>query len=275
MSADPWGVERLDLDGYLTWIGAPAGPPSVAALDALAEAHVRTFTFDNIDVLLDQHPGVDLDAVQAKFVGRGRGGYCFEHATLFAAALERLGYAVERRLGRVGDPAAAARTHAVVVVTIDGSRRLCDPGFGFSLLRSLALVDGAEDGYAGRHLRVRAVADGPGRAWALDRKGQAGWELAHTHDELPVRPVDIVHGHHYTSTFPTSHFRHMLMVAGNTGDGHLTVTEATATVRRPGAPTEHRAITLDELPALLAELGVPLTDDELARLLRRLAGLRG
>ena len=65
---------------------------------------MRTFTFDNIDVLLEQHPGVGLDAVQAKFVGRGRGGYCFEHGTLFAAALERLGYIVERRLGRVGDP---------------------------------------------------------------------------------------------------------------------------------------------------------------------------
>ena len=72
---------------------------------------MRTFTFDNIDVLLEQHPGVGLDAVQAKFVGRGRGGYCFEHATLFAAALERLGYPVERRLGRVGDPSEKARTH--------------------------------------------------------------------------------------------------------------------------------------------------------------------
>ena len=53
---------------------------------------MRTFTFDNIDVLLGTHPGVTLDAVQAKFVTRGRGGYCFEHGTLFAAVLERLGY---------------------------------------------------------------------------------------------------------------------------------------------------------------------------------------
>jgi len=51
---------------------------------------VRTFTFDNIDVLLGQHAGVSLNAIQDKFVGRGRGGYCFEHSTIFAAALERL-----------------------------------------------------------------------------------------------------------------------------------------------------------------------------------------
>ena len=104
MTTHPWQVDRFDLDGYLARVDRPAEPPSRAALDALHEAHVRTFTFDNIDVLLDQHPGVGLEQVQAKFIGRGRGGYCFEHGTLFAAALERLGYDVTRRLGRVGPP---------------------------------------------------------------------------------------------------------------------------------------------------------------------------
>ncbi len=89
-----------------------------------------------------------LDAVQEKFVGRGRGGYCFEHAVLFAAAVERLGYDVERRLGRVGDPA-APRTHCVVAVTIDAERLLADPGFGMSVLRPIPLADGAEDDYGG------------------------------------------------------------------------------------------------------------------------------
>jgi N-hydroxyarylamine O-acetyltransferase len=271
MTEHAWQIERLDLDAYLARIGLSPQPPSRSALDRLLEAHVRTFTFDNIDVLLEQHPGVALDAVQSKFVGRGRGGYCFEHGTLFAAALERLGYTVERRLGRVGDPNEKARTHTVVVVTLDNERLLGDPGFGFSTLRAIPLVDGAEDDYGGRTLRMRAVPEGAGRAWELHRLGQDGWELAHTHDELPVRPVDVVHGHHYTSTFPTSIFRQMLMVAGQSGDSHLTLTESTVTVRRPGAPTEHREIALDELPNLLHELNVPLTDDELERLLRRLA----
>ena len=274
MTEHAWQIERLDLDAYLARIGLSAQPPSRSALDRLLEAHVRTFTFDNIDVLLEQHPGVGLDAVQSKFVGRGRGGYCFEHGTLFAAALERLGYTVERRLGRVGDPNEKARTHVVVVVTLDNEQLLCDPGFGFSTLRAIPLVDGAEDDYGGRTLRVREVPEGAGRAWEMHRRGQDGWELAHTHDELPVRPVDVVHGHHYTSTFPTSIFRQMLMVAGHAGDSHLTLTESTVTMRRPGAPTEHREIALDELPNLLDELNVPLTDDELERLLSRLAELR-
>ena len=270
---DLWRTDRLDLDAYLACIGAAQERPSRVALDRLLEAHVRRFTFDNIDVLLEQHPGVGLDAVQTKFVGRGRGGYCFEHGTLFAAALERLGYAVERRLGRVGDPDEKARTHTVVVVTLDGQRLLCDPGFGVSTLRSIPLVDGAEDDYGGRTLGVREVPEGNGRAWELHRRGENGWELAHTHDELPVRPIDIVHGHHYTSTFPGSIFRQMLMVAGHAGDRHLTLTESTVTVRQTGAPTEHRQIGVEELPDLLHELNVPLTGDEVDRLLTRLAQL--
>lgn len=269
-----WETERLDVDAYHARMGLSVEPPSRSALDRLLEAHVRTFTFDNIDVLLDQHPGVGLDAVQSKFVGRGRGGYCFEHTTLFAAALERLGYSVERRLGRVGDPSAVARTHAVAVVTLDDQRVLCDPGFGFSTLRAIPLRDGAEDDFGGRTLRISEATDGPVRAWELHRRGQDGWELAHTHDELPVRPVDLVHGHHYTSTFPTSNFRQMLMVTGHTADSHVSITESTMTIRRPGAATEHRSIELDDVPDLLRRLHVPLAAEELERLMRRLTELR-
>lgn len=274
----PWEIERLDLDAYLDRLRSAAeagGTPSRAALDALHEAHVRTFTFDNIDVLLDQHPGVDLAAVQAKFVGRGRGGYCFEHATLFAAALERLGYRVERRLGRVGDPAMSARTHCVVVVTLDGRRLLADPGFGISLLRPIPLVDGSTDDHGGWTYRVHQVPEGTGFGWALYRLRDARWDLMHTHDELPVRPADIRSGHHFTSTYPSSHFRHTLIVTRHLPDRHVTVTHESVTVRRPGAPTEHRPLRDGELPALLDLLGVPITDTELDALLRRIRDLPG
>ena len=134
MTEESWQIDRLDLDGYLGRVGlCRRETPDRAALDELHEAHVRTFTFDNIDVLLEQHPGVGLDVLNDKFVGRGRGGYCFEHGTVFAAALERLGYDVRRHLGRVGDPSAGpvqGRTHMTVEVLLDGERLLCDPASG-------------------------------------------------------------------------------------------------------------------------------------------------
>ena len=44
--------------------------------------------------------GLDLEALQAKLVGEARGGFCFEQNALFAAVLERLGYAVTRLAAR-------------------------------------------------------------------------------------------------------------------------------------------------------------------------------
>lgn len=218
----------------------PEREPSRSALDELHEAHVRAFTFDNVDVLLDQHPGVSLGAVQEKFVGRGRGGYCFEHSTIVAAALERLGYRVRRHLGRVGDPAAGtqqARTHMVVEVDLDGEHLLCDPGFGMSLLRPVPMTDGAEDDHPpGWRYRLRRTDAG---AWALHRMREDGWEVAHTTDDLAVKPVDIVVGHHFTSTYPGSHFTTGLMLAKHLPGRHVTVTHDALTVRTPGRPTEH------------------------------------
>ena len=125
-------------------------------------------------------------------MGRGRGGYCFEHGTLFAAVLERLGYDVTRRLGRVGPPETTARTHCVVVVDLEGERLLADPGFGMSLLRPLVLAEGATDDVAGWSYRLREVRAGEVRAWELSRWREEQWELMHTHDELPVQPPDLV-----------------------------------------------------------------------------------
>lgn len=271
-ATDAWQTDRLDLAGYLERLGLPAAPPSRAALDELHRAHVRSFTFDNIDVLLDQHPGVGLDVLSEKFVGRGRGGYCFEHSTVFAAALDRLGYDVERRLGRVGDPAAGdvqGRTHMTVEVRLDGERLLCDPGFGMSLVRPVSLVDGAESDQDGWPYRVRQMPGG----WGLQRLREAGWEHTHTVEDLCVLPVDVVMGHHYTSTFPTSHFRTSLMVTRHEAGRHVTVTATTLTVRRPGEPTEHRVLAPGELADWLRALDVPLSADEERRLLERVARL--
>jgi N-hydroxyarylamine O-acetyltransferase len=272
--ADPWTVDRLDLPGYLDRVGVVPREPTRALLDELHEAHVRTFTFDNIDVLLEQHRGVGLEEVQDKFVGRGRGGYCFEHSTIFAAVLQRLGYDVRRRLGRVGDPDAGTqqgRTHMVVEVLLDRERLLCDPGFGMSRLRPIALADGAEDDYRGWRYRVRRT---PAGGWALDRHRDGAWEVTHITDELEVLPVDVAMGHHWTSTFPTSHFRNGLMVARHLPDRHVVVTHEAVTVRRPGEPTEHHDLAAGELDEWLATLEVALTPDEEARLHERVARLR-
>ncbi|MFE5330397.1 arylamine N-acetyltransferase [Embleya sp. NPDC056575] len=270
MSTDVWQVDDLDLGGYLGRLALPARAPGREALDELHEAHVRTFTFDDIDVFLGQPGGVDLAAVQEKFVGRGRGGYCFEHSTLFAAALERLGYHVVRRLGRVGDPADGSlqgRTHMAVEVTLDGQRLLCDPGFGMSVLRPMPVAHGAQDDHLGWRYRL----DRDDEVWRMRRWRDGGWQMMHSVDELLVLPVDVEIAHYYTSTHPTSHFKRTLMITRHLPDRHVTVTHAALTVRRTDAPTEHRPLRDGELADWLRVLEVPLTPDEEQRLLTRAA----
>jgi hypothetical protein len=53
-------------------LGIAGRESSREALNELQEAQVRSVTFDNIDVLLGQHPGVGLAAVQEKLVGGTR-----------------------------------------------------------------------------------------------------------------------------------------------------------------------------------------------------------
>lgn len=268
MPAENWQIDRLDLNAYLDRLGVPARPPARALLDQLHEAHARTFTFDNIDVLLGRHPGVGIDAVQQKFVGRGRGGYCFEHSTIFAAALERLGYQVRRHLARVGDPATGGqqgRTHMVVEVIFEGERLLCDPGFGMSLLRPLPMTDGAEDDYPpGWRYQLRRTDMGD---WALYRRREEGWQIAHTTDELQVTPADVRIGHHYTSSHPQSHFTTSLIVAKHLPGRHVTVTHDSLIVRVPGAPTEHRPLRVSEIDEWMEILDVALIPDERSALL--------
>ncbi|WP_270889044.1 arylamine N-acetyltransferase family protein [Pedococcus sp. 5OH_020] len=274
MATADWQIDVLDLAGYLKRLGTPAREPGRVALAEIHERHVRAFTFDNIDVLLDQHPGVSLDAVQEKFVGRGRGGYCFEHSTIFAAALERLGYQVRRHLGRVGDPdtgSQQSRTHMVVEVVLDGQRLLCDPGFGMSLLRPIPMVDDAEDDYLpGWRYRLRRT---DRATWTMYRMGEDGWEATHTTDELEVRPVDVVMGHHYTSTYPGSHFTTGLILARHLPGRHVTVTHQSLTIRTPAQPTDHRPLREGDIDEWLSKLDVPLSSDERTRLVGKVREL--
>jgi N-hydroxyarylamine O-acetyltransferase len=135
-----WDIDRLDLEAYLRRVGfAGDTAPTVQTLAALHRAHVAAVPFENVDIVLGRGVSVELDSVQAKLVDRGRGGYCYEHGLLFGAALERLGYTVDRLLARVGGEEQRpprARTHMTLVVRADGVRWLADVGSGSRCMAS-------------------------------------------------------------------------------------------------------------------------------------------
>lgn len=160
-----WDGERLDLDAYLARIGYRGDrSPTIATLRALHFAHVTSIPFENLEIVLGRGLPLDLEPLQDKLVRRSRGGYCFEHARLFSAAAERLGFGVTGLLSRVSMGSGKLRpaTHAVPLVTTadTGERWLCDVGFGSSPLQPIEFADGTVTSHGGWTHRL-ALDGGP------------------------------------------------------------------------------------------------------------------
>ncbi|GAA1485338.1 arylamine N-acetyltransferase family protein [Brachybacterium fresconis] len=259
-----WAIDAFDPDVYFDRIGVEPGPPGLDLLERIHRAHVATFPFSNLDVLLGHHPGVDPDTVARRMLHEGTGGYCFEHAQLLAGVLERLGMRARRRLGRV-HAATNTRTHMTVDIELEGRCWMLDPGFGLSVTGPIAREDGArrEEWFGTLSMRRQERTDGV-EQWELRR----GEDLQHVTDLLPVVPADVRAGHHVTSTMPgAGPFTKMLIVSRFTVGGHVTVTSAARTIRRPGQETVHEELMPAQVIDAVADLGLPL-DAGTARTLR-------
>jgi N-hydroxyarylamine O-acetyltransferase len=195
----------LDLDAYLERIayrGSHAA--NSATLAALHEAHVSAIPFENLDILLGRAISLDLSALQAKLVAGRRGGYCFEHNTLFRAALEALGFRVTALSARVrGGGVLRPRTHMLLRVDLEDGPWLADVGFGGEgPLRPVPLVPAAQPPAAGTGYGLHREGD------LLVLSGEASGERADLYAFTlePCFPVDYEMANHYTSTWPGSKF---------------------------------------------------------------------
>ncbi|HZZ49036.1 MAG TPA: arylamine N-acetyltransferase [Pseudonocardia sp.] len=264
-SRPDWQVELFDLDAYLHRIGQPAAPPSASTLRELARAHVRTIPFENVDVVLGRHRGLAPGAITDKLVRRTRGGYCFEHALLFAAAAAGLGYPVRRLLSRVQPHRAGARTHMTLLVGADNTDHLVDVGFGAGMIEPIPLRDAAEVDQAGWLHRLESR----GEEWTLLRRTDDGWTPQHAFTLEPARPIDYEVAHHYVSTHPKSPFVGNLVVMRLAEGLSRRLVGDQLTVEHADGPTVTTTVAPDDLNRTLRELDVELTEPELSDLLGR------
>ena len=260
---DPWGTHDYDIDAYLDAIGVGRESPGLDYLERLHHAHVHAFPFTNLNVLLGPHPGVSPAVVQDQLLSLRRGGYCFEHAQIFAAVLERLGFTVVRRLGRVFGPS-NGRTHMVVLVELDGAWYFNDPAFSFSITGPLPLRDGASREAAGRTFRLVRGTVEEVTTWTLERDAQ----LQHITDSLPVVPADVHGGHHLTSTLPGALFTRTFVASRWVEDSNVIVTHQSRTVRRAGHQTQYEELSPADAVDAARELGIPIAPEETERLAR-------
>ncbi|MDF3147953.1 MULTISPECIES: arylamine N-acetyltransferase [unclassified Streptomyces] len=246
---------RFDLDAYLRRIGWEGERRADAAtLRGVHLAHMRAIPFENLDALRRTAPSLDPADLMAKLVHSRRGGYCYEHNTLFACALEALGLTVTRLAARVVVGAdrieSRPRTHMALLVEAPGDPQpyLADVGFGAigALLEPVPLTAGVEFRDAERrHRLAHAPHDGPLELWLLQAHDRAkdDWadQYAFTLEPFEKPDFEVINWH--IGTNPRSPFTQRVYVQSVTAERHLLLNGRLLTDTRVDGTAVEREVT--------------------------------
>jgi len=247
---------RLDLDAYLQRIGFVDEPRAdVATLRALATAHIAAIPFENLDPLLGTPVSLDLADIERKLVHSQRGGYCFEQNGLFLAVLREIGFDVSGLIARVlwnkPEDAEVAQTHMLLRVEVEGESWLADVGFGsMALGGALRLV--VDEAQPTSLEPFRLVTDGS--HWRTQARVRDAWRTLYRFRLQAAEPIDYVVANHYTSTYPASHFLHMLIAARTLADRRLGLRDRDFVVHMLGQESVRRTLqSAEEIRRVLDE----------------------
>ncbi|MCF3129499.1 arylamine N-acetyltransferase family protein [Streptomyces olivochromogenes] len=258
---------RFDLDAYLDRIGWRGGRrPDAATLRGVHLAHARSIPFENLDPLAGTAPSLAPADLIAKLVRGRRGGYCYEHNTLFTLALEALGFRVTGLAARVVLGAdrldSRPRTHMTLLVGAPGDPQpyLADVGFGAAgaLLEAVPLTVDTEFHDAGRrHRFVHVPHEGPLEMWVLEahERGETAWgggdgawsgQYAFTLEPFSRRDFEVFNWH--VGTNPRSPFTQRPYIQRTTAERHLCLDGAHFVETRADGTVTERKLT-DEAEA--------------------------
>ncbi|HEY5922762.1 MAG TPA: arylamine N-acetyltransferase [Kofleriaceae bacterium] len=235
----------MNLDAYferIGWRGPRAATTEV--LGEILDRHMVAIPFENLDVLLGDRPRLDLGSLERKLVENRRGGYCYEHATLFAAVLTELGFEVRTHSARVvmvAPRASAPRTHMFLTIAAAGGDLVLDPGFGASAPRLPVPLDGTP---AGAHRFVRDRDE-----YALEQDGKRLWVSSLEHDI----PIDFEMANHFTATHPASHFTQGIAMRAFVDGGQVRIRNRDVTLIRGNETQTYPLADRKELRALVAQ----------------------
>jgi N-hydroxyarylamine O-acetyltransferase len=222
----------IDLEAYCARIGyMEERKPTVAVLEKMHLAHATHIPFENLDIFLGKPIRLDLNSLQAKLVRAQRGGYCFEQNTLFAAALEQIGFQVTRLAARVrlGATHLLPRTHMLLRVETEGVPWLADVGFGGEgLLQPLPMVEGKENRQFSWSYRLIQE----GELWVLQSLHEGSWQDLYAFTLERQYEVDFELANYWTSTHPASVFVKTLTVQRPTPEGRYALRGRQFTIMR-------------------------------------------
>lgn len=247
----------MNLDAYLDRIGY-AGPrtPTLATLRAITRLHATTIPFENLSVLVDGPPDLELPALEAKLVDAGRGGYCYEQNGLLAAALAALGFRVQGLSARVryGVPpdVVTPRSHRLMSVETSEGTAFADAGFGGLTLTAPVMLRWNEEQDT-PHERVRLVP--AGSDFLLQALVGEAWTDVYRFDLAVHLPPDYVQQNWHTATRPNGLFGNNLIAAMPMPEGRYALFNRTLTWRPlAGEKVRTEVRSKAELREVLGEL---------------------
>jgi N-hydroxyarylamine O-acetyltransferase len=260
MSAAPLSsateAPAVDLDAYRRRIGY-VGPlaATLETLRALQQLHPAAIPFEAIDVLTGRGVDISPQAVDAKLIAAGRGGYCYEQNGLFKRVLKAIGFEVEGLIARVNwnaptDAPPRPPSHMALRVTIDGEPWLADVGFGSCVPTAPLRLDSRAPQPTG-HETFRLVP--AGLELQLEAEIAGRWAPVYRLLPSPMLDTDYELANWYTATHPESHFRHRLIVTRTTPQARHVLAGAKLTVRSADGETERRILDADGIERELAD----------------------
>jgi N-hydroxyarylamine O-acetyltransferase len=242
------------LDAYLARIGY-SGPrtATIDTLEAVHALHPAAIPFENLSPLLGWPVKLDVDSLHAKMVAGGRGGWCFEHNTLFRHALEALGFSVTSLAARVlwnavpGNPV-GPRSHMLLLVNLGGANYIADTGFGGNVLTApLRLEPHVEQPTPHELHRLLPLENG----FVLEALLGSQWMALYRFTLEPQFPSDYEVSNWYLCHHPSSFFREILIAARVTPEARYALRNNGLAIHRKNG-TEKR--TLADAAAVRASL---------------------
>lgn len=267
---------EFDLDAYLARIGY-TGPRSATmrTLEAVHALHPDVIPFENLNPLLGWPVWLDLASLQAKLVSGGRGGWCFEHNTLFRHALEAMGFSVTSLAARVlwnapPNHGIGPRSHMLLLVDLEGGRYIADVGFGGNVLSAPLRLE-PHTIQATPHEPHRLVPIEHGFVLEACLDGQ--WKPLYRFTLEPQFPSDYEVSNWYLCHHPSSFFRQMLMSARVTPEGRYALRNNRLAIHRKSGTEKRFLANAASLRASLEnDFGLNLPDSpELESVLERIS----
>lgn len=121
------------VEKYLDRLGINYEIKELSDITKLIKAHLRTFAFSSLKVLLKEEISLDTNSIYENIVLKKKGGYCFEHNKLMFEVLKELGFDVKYYLARIVNNTEnmVPQTHRFTVLDYKNERYLIDVGIGF------------------------------------------------------------------------------------------------------------------------------------------------